>query len=809
MSKGWNAVAAGLAAAAGLLAAGYYWVLRRPLARTQGTVTLQGLHAEVEVLRDHWGVPHIYALDDHDLNFAQGFVHAQDRLWQMDNQRRLVSGRLAEVLGEVALPLDRWIRVVGMRRVAEQEVSLISAATRANLEAYAAGVNTRIAQGNLPVEFTLLRCKPEPWTVADTLCWIKYLSWSLSVNWEAELLRAHLIDHLGPEQAAELEPAYPRHMPTIVPPGVDLGGIGREAQKRADAARPFTGPPAQGGLGSNNWVVSGTRTVTGAPLLANDPHLPIGIPAIWYENHLVAGEVNVTGVTFPGIPGVIMGHNDHVAWGVTNGFPDVQDLYVEHLRRPGDGRVEYEYQGKWLEAQVIREEIQVKGGETAIEEVIITRHGPILNSLAPGLADLPEAQPVALRWTSLEPDTMIEGMHAMNRARNCVEFREALRHWTGPVQNFVYADSAGNIAYSFPGKIPVRARGDGRVPVPGWTGEYEWTGYIPFDELPHLFNPPQGYVATANNRVVGEECPYDWGCEHITGDRAQRICELLEARDKIDIAYIQRMHFDQLSPAAQILSHALGQLAVDDPELAAVVARMRDWDGTLSVDSPAAAVHEVFLRQMTSIMLRDKLGDLATRYAGQGPTPMLAEGSMFGEKARTWLLEILSNPTSHWFDLGSGETRDEVMRRALRETVDLLKAELGPSMDDWTWGKLHKLTFGHTLGSVKPLDRLFNRGPFPVGGDDTTIWCTMPTAYNLRSQNIIGPVFRFIADLGDLRHCWGLLAPGQSGQPGSKHYDDQVQAWFKAEYHPMLYARGDVEREATERLRLRPTEGNN
>jgi penicillin amidase len=500
-----------------------------------------------------------------------------------------------------------------------------------------------------------------------------------------------------------------------------------------------------------------------------------------------------------------MGHNDHVAWGVTNGFPDVQDLYIEHLRRTGEGRVEYEYEGKWLEAPVLREEIHVKGGETVVEEVIVTHHGPILNSLAPGLADSPEVQPVALRWTSLEPDTMVDGLRWMNRARSCVEFREALRYWTAPVQNFVYADTAGNIAYSFPGKVPIRAKGDGRVPVPGWTGEYEWTGYIPYEELPHFFNPPQGYIATANNRVIGEDYPYDWGFEHINGDRARRIVELLEARDKIDVAYIQRMHFDQVSPTAQILSHALGQLALDDPELAAVVARMRDWDGTLAVDSPAAAVQEVFLRQMTSLLLRDKLGDLAARYAGQGPTPVLAEGSLFGEKARTWLLEILSNPTSHWFDLGGGETRDEVMRRALRETVDLLKAELGPTMDDWAWGKMHTLTFGHMLGSVKPLDRLFNRGPFPVGGDDTTIWCTAPAGYNLRSKNTIGPPFRFIADLSDLRRCWGLMAPGQSGQPGSKHYDDQVKAWFKAGYHPMLYAREDVEREAAARLHLLPT----
>jgi len=473
----------------------------------------------------------------------------------------------------------------------------------------------------------------------------------------------------------------------------------------------------------------------------------MGLPCTWYENHLVAGDLNVTGVTFPGMPGVIAGHNGHVAWGFTNGFPDVQDLYMERLRRTDDERVQYEYQGKWLDAGVIHEEIRVKGGETVIEEVIITHHGPVINDLAPDFAG---EQPLALRWTSLEPDTMIEGLHAMGRARNCLEFR------------------------SFPGKVPIRAKGDGQVLAPSWTGEYEWTGYIPFEELPHLYNPPQGYVATANNRVTGDDYPYYISHEYCMGDRSQRIVELIEAQDKIDVAYIQRMQFDQVSPTARVMSGCLGQLAVDDPELAAVVEMMRDWDGTLAADSPAAAVHEVFLRRMTRLVLSDKLDDLTARYAGKGPTPVLAEGSFFGERVWGWLQKALGEPHSHlahWFDLGQGETRDDCMRLALRETVDFMKAELGPEIGDWAWGSL---------------------------------WATGAGHHDLSSEGIIGPPFRFIADLGDLRNSLGLLAPGQSGQPGSKHYDDQVEAWFTGDYHLILYAREDVEREAEARLRLEP-----
>jgi penicillin amidase len=849
MSNRWNNVAiaasAVAGAVAGLVGVGYYLLLKRPLARTEGSLSLPGLEDPVEVLRDRWGVPHIYARSVHDLLLAQGFVHAQDRLWQMDFARRLVAGRLSEVMGEQTVPLDRWMRTLTIRRVAEQEVDLLDDATRADLEAYVAGVNARIAQGRLPVEFTLLRYAPEPWTVADSLSWIKMMSWVLSVNWETEILRELLIERLGPELAAELEPGCTAGAPRIVRRTGDLSVAagGAAALARAAAGRSFSGPGASEGLGSNNWVISGSRTASGMPLLANDMHLGMTLPSVWYENHLVGGDLALTGVTFPGIPGVVAGHNGHVAWGYTNGFPDVQDLYVERLRHvDGDGddrrgRVQYEFRGEWRDAQAYHEEIKVKGAETVTEDVIVTHHGPIINLLAPELTGrLPDYRaggvplagdappgatpvgevpawsavggingpPLALRWTSLDPDGMIESIFGVARAKNCLEFREALRRWTSPTQNVVYADTEGNIGYSFPGKVPIRAKGDGEVPVPGWTGEYEWTGYIPYEELPHLYNPPQGYIATANNRVVDGDYPYYLGYDHCTSNRAQRIVELIEARDKIDLAYIKQMQFDQIAPVARSVGSYLGELETSDPELRPVVALMSQWDGTLAVDSAAAAVYQVFCRRMIARTLGDRLGDLASRYAGKGPTPVLAEGSMFGERSWEWLEQVMQQPDSHWFDLGNGETRDDVARLALREAVDFLKDELGPETGDWAWGKLHTLTFSHVMGQVKPLDRLFNRGPYPVGGDGTSVWATQTTFHDLSSDPVIGPPFRFIADLGDLRNSLGLLVPGQSGQPGSRHFDDQVDAWFSGGYHPMLWDREDVEAGAEAVLKLTP-----
>ncbi len=805
------------------------WLARTRLAKTSGTFRLSGLHAPVEVIRDHWGVPHIYGQSVPDVLFAQGFVHAQDRLWQMEFSRRLVAGRLAEVLGAAALSLDRWMRILTMRRVAESDVALIPGDVRGEIDAYVAGVNAFITRGRMPVEFTLLRYSPEPWTVADTLSWAKMMSWTLSINWETELLRAQLIARLGPERAAELEASYLGRWPTIAPTQ-DLTGFGNLsglAMDRADAARPYTAPSARAGLGSNNWVISGSRTATGKPLLANDMHLLMGIPSVWYENHLVSRAapltktapgpgaegtaLEITGVTFPGVPFVIAGHNAHVSWGFTNGFADVQDLYMEHLRRTDDGRVQYEYRDAWLDAQVFQEEVRVKGTQPVPEEVIVTRHGPVINALAP---DFTGEQPLALRWTSLQPDTTFHALSAMNRARSCLEFREALREWAGPVQNAVYADTDGNIGYSLPGNIPIRAKGDGRVPVPGWTGEYEWTGYIPFEELPHLYNPPQGYIATANNRVVEDDYPYFISTEYCIGDRAERIVELIRSQAKIDVAFIRHMHFDQVSPMARVVAGHLGRLAVEDPELRGIVAMLRDWDGSLAADSAPAAVYEVFMRQMLDLLLGNTLLDLAARYMGRGPTPALAESSFFGHRSWEWLQTLLEQPESHWYALTpddasrSGETqrgeRDVALAAGLRLAVDFLKKRLGPDPGDWAWGKLHKLRYSHIVGQAPALAPIFNRGPFPLGGDGNTVWATGSGMHTVDSDQVIGPPFRHISDLGDWRNSLGLLAPGNSGQPGSRHYDDQIGAWFEGGYHPLLFTREDVEREAEAKLTLRP-----
>jgi penicillin G amidase len=781
---------------------GTHRLLRQPQPRYHGTLRLKGLSAPVQVFRDRWGVPHIYAKTTSDVLFAQGFIHAQERLWQMDFNRRLVAGRLSEMFGSATVSLDRWMRTLTMRRAAEREADLLDGENRLLLETYAAGVNTCMEREPLPLEFRLLNFKPEPWTPADSLAWVKMMCWDLCVNWETEILRARLIARLGAETAASLEPSMPPEWVRVIPPGVDYSSIGTSALRRASQAQPYTGPAGRSGIGSNNWVLSGSRTNTGMPLLANDMHLGMTAPAIWYENHLCAGDLHVTGVSFPGLPLVIAGHNEHLAWGFTNGFPDVQDLYIEHLRQTPAGKTEYEFRGEWSEAEVHREHIKVKDALPVTEEVVITRHGPIINSLVEGEG---LESPLALRWTALDKTSTVKTLLDMNQAASCEAFREVLRGWSCPTQNVVYADRRGNIGYSYPGNIPIRAKGNGAVPVPGWTGDYEWLGYLPFEELPHMFNPAPGYIASANNRVVDDGYPYWVSPDFCTSSRARRIVELIEEKGILSVEDIKRMHMDQVSILARETMRGLEGMDPPDPELLPVFQLFQHWDGHLSATSPQAAIYEVFSRLMIVHITKPRLGEeLARRYARKGSTPVLAELTMFGEHAREWLVTVLSDPGSPWWDPDDGRSRNERIYQTMRETVDALKKTCGPDIEDWTWGKIHQLTFGHPLGSVRPLDRIFNRGPYPIGGDGDTVWASGANRIDLGERDMAGPPFRFIADLSNWNQSLGMLVPGQSGHPASTHYDDNIAGFFKGEYHPMLFDREQVMTGTTSKLMLEP-----
>ena len=809
--------AAGIAlgAAAGLVSAGTLAALRRPLPRVSGRLTLPGLEAPVQVLRDRWGVPHIYARTTADLFMAQGYVHAQDRLWQMELQRRTGHGRLAEVFGPIALESDRFMRILGFGRVARREAELLEGETHAVLEAYVRGVNACIAQNarRLPIEFTVLRLRPRPWDVADVLVWGKVMALNLSENWKLEILRARIIAAVGVDRAAALEPRYADEHPLAIPTGVRYSAdIGAEALRRAQAAEPFTGGDGVG-QGSNAWAVGGRRSTSGRPLLASDPHLALQMPSLWYENHLCGGDYHVTGASIPGLPGVVIGHNERIAWGVTNGMTDVQDLYIEKFD-PADP-TRYEFRGNWERAEVVREEIIVRGRRTpVVEQVRITRHGPVISALIPsagretnGSVDQASGEPhttgheaLALRWTALEPGRIVRSVLALNRAHDWPSFRAALADWTVPAQNFVYADVDGHIGYALGGDLPIRAKGDGRLPVPGWTGEYEWTGTIPPAALPHMLDPDEGFVVTANNRIAGDDYPYPLQAEWLAGYRAARIRELIAATPLHDAASFARIQADQRSLPGLELAALATRLPVNSVTAQQARDALASWDGELSAESVGGAIYARLREHLLAIAHADVAGPL-NAVTGLGVFATLLKNEFFA-RVTPQILRRAARSEDAW--LPGERTWDDVLREAWAATIAELRAAYGDDVSSWRYGRFHTLILRHPLGTLRALAPLLNRGPFPTGGDvDTVCMGHLPREF-AGPPFYVAPSYRQICDTADWDCSQSIHTSGQSGHPGSRHYADFVQPWLKGRYHPMLWSRARVEDAAVSRLTLVP-----
>jgi penicillin amidase len=806
----------------------------RSFPRVEGEIQVAGLQAPVEVYRDSFGVPHIYASNADDLFFAQGYVHAQDRFWQMDFWRHIGSGRLAEMFGEEQLETDQVLRTLGFARVAQEELETYDATSIAIVEAYSDGVNAYLSEhqgGNLSLEYYLLKLinsdyQPEPWQPLHSVTWGKAMAWELGGNMDAEITRASLLKTLTPEQLAEIVPPYSPERPVIVP----------DFQVSADSSSPMAGKegnastlaavspilqdmkdkidllddvlgPGGVGIGSNSWAVSGQLTNTGTPLMANDPHLGAQMPAIWYEVGLHCIEKDddcpyeVTGFSFAGVPGVIIGHNDRIVWGFTNTGPDVQDLYIEKINPQNANQ--YEVNGQWEDMDLVEETIHVAGNDPQDLTVRYTRHGPIISdttylgedfSETVGI-DLPEDYAIALRWTALEPNHLFRAIWQFNRAANWEDFREGARDFKAPAQNLLYADVDGNIGYQMPGSIPIRANGDGSLPVPGWTDEYEWIDFIPFDQLPNSFNPPSGYIVTANNAVVDQNYPYLIATVFAHGHRAQRIVDMIEnAPGQIDIAYMQKMQGDDMDLNAEVLVPILMQVPIG-----AVVDDVRwlleDWDFQAHMDSPAAALFEVFWVNLLAATFHD---DLPEDYWPEG-------GSRWFEV----IADLVEQPNSPWWDNSTTtpvETRDVIFSQAYTAALNQLNETLGDDPSQWTWGDLHTLTLtNQTLGNsgIPPVDALFNRGPYRTSGGGGIVNATGWSALEPYETGGL-PSMRMIVDLGDLSNSETIHTTGQSGHAFHKNYVDMTDLWRTIQYHPMLWDRSQVEAGAENILRLVP-----
>ncbi|MCF6522308.1 penicillin acylase family protein [Streptomyces sp. JJ36] len=874
---------------------GTFWsigTVRDSFPQTTGSLKIEGLSAPVTVKRDAHGIPQLYADDSRDLFLAQGYVHAQDRFWQMDVRRHTTSGRLSEMFGESQVETDAFLRTLGWREVAEREYARLAPATKRYLKAYAAGVNAylRDHQGSeLSVEYAALDLKydyePEPWDPVDSVAWLKAMAWDLRGNMEDEIDRALMSSRLSEEDIEALYPPYPyeRNEPIVEAGSVDeateeyepAGGVSTGTsttpgvEQAVQGARTQLGSLAEvldevpallgpngSGIGSNSWVVSGEYTTTGKPMLANDPHLAPTLPSVWSQMGLHCRSVSkdcafdVAGFTFAGMPGVVIGHNQDIAWGFTNLGADVTDLYLEKIE---DGQ--YVRDGERHAFTTRKELIKVAGGRDREITVRATGNGPLISDRSSEAADVGEEAPVrsaapdrgdgyavSLRWTALTPGRSMDAVFALNTASDFEEFRAAARKFEVPSQNLLYADTEGNIGYQAPGKIPVRGKGDGRYPAPGWDSDYRWTGYIPQEALPWEYNPERGYIVTANQAVIDQrKYPYllteDWGY----GARSQRIHDLLRSKledgGKVSTKDMQTMQLDNSSEIAKLLVPYLLKIDVKDPYVREAQELLRGWDYSQDADSAAAAYFNAVWRNVLMLAFGDKLpkevrvegdclwvppadesapledldGDakLVRECGKRDPDSAQPDG---GDRWFEVVRGLLDEPGSHWWKTSGSKAqhgdrnRDELLAHALKDARWELTAELGKDIDTWSWGRLHRLMLqNQTLGTEGPgfVQWLLNRGPWDLGGGEAAVNATGWNASGGYDVSWV-PSMRMVVSLDDFDQSSWINLTGASGHSYHPNYVDQAEMWADGEQLPWAFSEQAVQEATEDTMALTP-----
>lgn len=845
-------------------------LVRASFPQVGGQLAVSGLASDVDVVRDELGIPTIYADNLEDLFFAQGFVHAQDRFWEMDVRRHITAGRLSEMFGESQIPTDTFLRTLGWRRIAEQEVGMLTDRSRRILDAYSAGVNAYLADrsgAELSLEYAVLGLQnpdyqPEPWVPADSVAWLKALAWDLRGNMTDEIYRAVMSASMGVEATEELFPPYPysRNRPIVEVGAVVDGRFDQAAQVGSGSTPRAAGVstddvlkfapnhsldyssavpalmkagaaaqtlvqllgPSGPGIGSNSWAVAGEKTDTGLPLLANDPHLAPAMPSLWYQSSLRCRvqdsdcNYDVSGWTMAGLPGVFIGHNGTIAWGFTNLGPDVTDLVLHQVT--GDT---YLFDGEQVPLEIRGETIEVAGGDSVNIEIRSTRDGPIISGIAdiplydavaadapvpaPGAVTLGAGPPddgaysVALRWTALEPQPTFDAFDALNTAQDWEQFRDAARLLAVPAQNLLYADTSGRIGYQAPGRIPIREGYNGKWPIPGWTSEYSWSGYVPFEALPSVIDPPEGWIVTANQAVIGPDYPYFLTDDWAYGARSQRIVDLIEsstaAGAQMTAERMRSIQMDSHNALAEFLVPRLLELpAPEGTEQARDV--LTSWDLQQTADSAGAAYFNAIWAQMVERMF-DAASDVEL---------ITSSGN-----DRFWLVveNIWDDPTNVWWDdktTPEVEGRDALLLTAQLAAVELLQERLGGDPAAWRWGALHTLTFENgTLGTsgIAPIEMLFNRGPVEVGGSESAVNATGWTPSNGFVVDWV-PSMRQVIDLADFDASTWVNLTGNSGHAYNRNYSDQIDTWVEGGQFPWPFTDEAVREAAANTLVLTP-----
>jgi penicillin amidase len=865
---------------------GAYWsvsTVRASFPQVSGELKLEGLSAPVTVQRDGNGIPQLYADTAEDLFQAQGYVQAQDRFWEMDVRRHLTAGELSEMFGEGQVETDAFLRTMGWHEVAQREYDEeLSDETKRYLRAYTDGVNAYLADhsgAELSVEYAALGFEndyaPEPWDPVDSVAWLKAMAWDLTGNMQDEIDRSLLAGRLSEKEIEELYPPYPydTHAPIVTEPGDGtetysapvadgyedaVGGVSTQLSSlsRTLGDIPSLLGPNGAGIGSNSWVISGDHTTTGQPLLANDPHLAPSLPSVWYQMGLHCNELSdacpydVSGFTFSGMPGVIIGHNQSIAWGMTNLGADVTDLRLEQL---DDGN--YLRDGEWVPYDTRTEVIKVAGGETREITVRSTDNGPIISDREEELSDVGASAPVdaeapdrgsgyavSLNWTALTPSNTMDAVFSLNAATDFDEFRTAAQDFAVPSQNLIYADTAGNIGYQAPGAIPIRGQGDGSYPSPGWDSAYDWQGNIPQEDLPYEYNPERGYIVTANQAVI-DPSGYDY---HLTDDwsygtRSNRIEELIQETiaegGKVSMTDMQEIQLDNHNEMAETLTPYLLDVEIQDDYVREAQDLLRGWDYSQDADSPAAAYYNSVWRNLLQLAFGDKLPK-EVRVEGEclmvppaddsqpiedldGDARLIEEcGERDGDTAQPdggdrWFVvvqNILDDPDSRWWrtpadaDQPATDTRDELLRRAMRDARWEMTAELGKDVDTWSWGRMHTLMLNNqTLGTEGPgpVQWLLNRGPWEISGGTDVV---NATGWNAAGGYDITwvPSMRMIVSLDDFDESLWINLGGASGHAYHDNYTDQTDLWADGEYLPWAHGREAVEAAAEDTLTLTP-----
>jgi penicillin G amidase len=819
--------------------------VRRSFPETSGRLMVPGLKSTVEVLRDSYGVPQIYAGNPEDLFLAQGYIQAQDRFFEMDFRRHLAAGRLSELFGESQFENDAYVRTLGWRRVAEQELALLAPSTHRYLDAYAAGVNAYIgnrAAVDLSLEYSLLRLEgldytPEPWEAADSVAWLKVMAWNLGANLDEEAERAIVTGKLGAGRAASLFPYYPldEDFAPILRRG-DVVGKAFDPSASRGSARPLPGEPSiaqlrhastalenltkinrsiqqllgkgsgAGETGSNSWAVAGSGTASGKAILSNDPHLPTSIPSVFAQIGLHCRTVSpdcpfdVSGFSMASVPGVVIGKNTKIAWGLTTSKVDAQDLYLEQVQgdtvREGD---------RYVPLRVITDEIRVRGeDQPRTIRIRASRHGPLLSDVDQRLQQLSASRPdpvtgpyaVALSWTALQPGRTMDAVLALDQAQNFAEFRAAAALVSAPSQNIIYADTAGNIGYQLAGAVPLRRKGNGTKPAAGWDASYDWRGTVPFAKLPYVDNPPSGFIVAANQQVIGAQYPYPLGSTYSYGWRSQEIVDRLRDAPPLTMDSAEQIFYDDTIRFAADLVPILLKINVPDPWVVEGQRTLVGWDYAASKDSAATAYFNVVCHNIFKLTFRDEM-----------PQDLWPAGGDRWYAVLTMLLKQTRNPW--WDDVRTTdkiETRDDILLAALINARKEITSLMARDTDEWQWGKIHRVRLqNQSLGvsGIKPVEDLFNRGNYPVGGGPTVV---NAMAYDDRKGYGVmeAPTMRMLIDLGELDASRWVNQSGVSGHAFHRHYDDQTMLWADQQLWPFVSSRGAVEARTETRQELLP-----